>query len=81
LDALVEDYRLLRRVEARARWVAGRAVEILDPAAATIPVIAELVEPGLEPQGLLARTDAARARIQEVCERVLAANSISALAG
>ena len=49
---LLEDYRFLRVIEARARWVAGRGVETFAPDHAGT-LIAELVEPGLTRDALL----------------------------
>ena len=75
-QTLLDDYTLLRRVEARARWVAGRAVEELPD---EVAAVAELVEPGLAPEDLRERLEAARSRIRAAYQRVLAAGSIEAL--
>ena len=77
--ALLEDYRFLRLLEARARWVAGRPVEVLDADSDLLAIVAELVEPGLDGARLLERTALARARVATACARVLEAGSISAL--
>ena len=77
-EGLLEAYRFLRLLEARARWVAGRAVEAL-PAGETLAIVAELVEPGVSPAALLERTRAVRDRVREACERVLAAGTVRAL--
>ena len=77
VDALLGDYRTLRIVEARSRWLAGRAVDALDPAAA--PQVAELVEPGLAAEALLERIDAARRRIRAAFDAVVKAGSLDAL--
>ena len=74
--ALLADYAWLRRVEARARWVSGRGLEELPD---ELGAVAELVEPGLGPEGLRERVRDARARIREVYARVVAAESIGAL--
>jgi glutamate-ammonia-ligase adenylyltransferase len=75
-DALLTDYHELRRIEARARWIAGRGVERLpDDLAAT----AELVEPGLDPEALRDRVGATRRRVREAWDRVVAAGSIAGL--
>jgi glutamate-ammonia-ligase adenylyltransferase len=79
VDQLLADYHLLRVTEARARWVAGRAVEDLRTADGELAVIAELVEPGLASEELLARIDAARRRNREGYAAVIAARSIDAL--
>jgi glutamate-ammonia-ligase adenylyltransferase len=79
VDALLRDYRLLRIVEARARWIAGRAVAALDADGGELPLCAELVEPGLTPAALLERVREARRRTRDAFDAVVAANSISAL--
>ncbi len=73
---LLSDYHWLRRVEACARWAAGRPVERLPN---ELAVVAELVEPGLEPDVLREQVAAARARIRAIYDRVLARDSITAL--
>ncbi len=78
---VLDAYWLLRVVEARGRWLAGRAVESVDADSPSFAVLAELVEPGLDPAGLRARIDAARSAVRGACERVLEAGAISALAG
>ena len=80
LDGLLEDYRLLRLVEARARWVIGRAVERIPLAGEPGRLIAELLEPGLTVETLAQRLNAARARIRGAFDAVISADSISALA-
>jgi len=75
---LLADYALLRRVEARARWVAGRGLEELP---AELEVIAELVEAGLTGAGLRKRVAELRTRIREAYDRVIAAGTIAALKG
>jgi glutamate-ammonia-ligase adenylyltransferase len=79
-DALLAEYAFLRRVESRARWVAGRAVEAVELAPPAGPAVAELVAPGLAPRELGARIAAARARIAKAFEAVLEAGTIAALA-
>jgi hypothetical protein len=74
--ALLGDYQLLRRVEACARWVAGRAVEQLP---ADLAAAAELVEPGLTGDALRERVAAARLRIRAAYDRVVAQGTIGAL--
>jgi len=77
-EELLSDYQLLRRVEACARWVAGRAVERLP---GELTMIAELVETGLAPEALRERVAAARRRIRAAYDRVIALGSIAGLAG
>jgi hypothetical protein len=79
VDALLRDYRLLRIVEARARWIAGRAVEVLEANGDALPLIAELVEPGLTAAALLERIRQARRRTRADFDEVVLANSIAAL--
>jgi [glutamine synthetase] adenylyltransferase / [glutamine synthetase]-adenylyl-L-tyrosine phosphorylase len=77
VDALLDDYRTLRVVEARSRWLAGRAVDSFDPAAAA--PLAELVEPGLSADALVGRVDAARRRIRASFDAVVKAGTLDAL--
>jgi glutamate-ammonia-ligase adenylyltransferase len=79
VQGILEAYRFLRVVEARARWVAGRAVDLLPTETESLAVVAELVEPGLDPVELLERTHAARGEVREALEQVLAAGTITAL--
>ncbi len=81
VSALLEGYHLLRALEARARWVAGRPVERLDPDPDGLAAVAELLEPGLDAAGLLTRSAAVRAQVIECCDDVIHAGTISALAG
>jgi glutamate-ammonia-ligase adenylyltransferase len=79
IEALLEDYRLLRIAEARARWVAGRGIEILYAGDPQLPITAELVEPGLSPQALFERLRGARERIRGAYEAVIDGGTIGAL--
>ena len=76
-EALLADYTLLRRLEAAARWAAGRPVEALDEQ--TLPVAAALSEPELTGADLRERLEAARARVRATWIRVTEAGSIEAL--
>jgi len=76
--ALLADYAVLRVVEARARWVAGRAVEEIPAEGEGLVAIAELTEPGLAPAELLGRIRAVRRRIRTVYQAVVAAEAIAA---
>ena len=79
VEALVADYALLRRVEACARWLAGRAVETLPLQGDAADLVADLVRPGASARELVASVAAARARIAAVFERVAAKGSVEAL--
>jgi glutamate-ammonia-ligase adenylyltransferase len=79
VEALLADYELLRRVEAAARWIAGRPVEDFDREGPALAALAELVQPGRPPEELVAEVEAARARIRAAYGRVVEAGSISAL--
>jgi hypothetical protein len=68
---------MLRVVEARARWIAGRGIEEID--ADDLPLVAELVEPGLAADLLRDRLADARARIRAAWDSVVAADSLRAL--
>lgn len=77
-EPVLADYFFLRRVEACARWAAGRGVEAV--AAEALPLVAELVEPGWPGEALGEALTAARERVRDAYSRVVAANSIDALA-
>lgn len=79
LAVLLGDYALLRLVEARARWVVGRAVERIPLRGDSAQLIAELVEPGLAPAGLGERLADARGRIRAAFDAVTRADTIAAL--
>ncbi len=81
VDALLQDYAFLRRIEACARWLAGRAVETLAIQAETGGLVADLVSPGESAAGLAARVGDARARVAAAFEAVAAAASIDAVGG
>jgi len=78
-DALLEDYALLRRVEATARWMAGRAVEAVDASGDALDVVAELCQPAWRGELLRDRLDGARRRIRAAYRRVVDSGSIAAL--
>jgi len=80
IEALARDYAWLRLVEARARWLAGRGVEVVELAEPGGSVVAELVEPGLRAKELGSRIAAARARIAAAFDEVAAAGTIGAIA-
>jgi glutamate-ammonia-ligase adenylyltransferase len=77
VEALLADYHTLRVVEARARWLAGRGVDVVDGHSAG--AVAELVEPGLDARALEARLQATRRRIRACFDAVVKAGSIDAL--
>jgi glutamate-ammonia-ligase adenylyltransferase len=78
-EALIGAYAWLRRLEACARWIAGRAVEHVRLASETAGMVAELVEPGQSLDALARRTRDAQSRVRDAYESVLAARSIDAL--
>jgi glutamate-ammonia-ligase adenylyltransferase len=80
VDRLLADYRFLRIVEARARWVAGRAIEALDTASEGLGAVAALVEPGMAPGSLLEEIASARRGIREAYDAVIEADTIDAVA-
>lgn len=80
LDPLLADYMTLRIVEARCRWVRGRAIEELETGNDILGVVAELVEPGLSGDELLGRIAAVRERVRAAFDRVIAAGTIHVLA-
>jgi glutamate-ammonia-ligase adenylyltransferase len=79
VEALLADYELLRRVEAAARWMAGRPVEDFEREGPAVAALAELVRPGQAPEELVAHVEAARARIRDAYARVVEAGSIAVL--
>jgi glutamate-ammonia-ligase adenylyltransferase len=79
VDAVIDAYHLLRRVAARARWVAGRATESLRTSPDTLGTVAELLEPGLDTVKLLEQIRTAREHVRAACESVLTADTITAL--
>jgi glutamate-ammonia-ligase adenylyltransferase len=80
VDRLLADYRFLRIVEARARWVAGRSIEALGTASEGLGAVAALVEPGLAPAALLEEIARARRGIREAYDAVIEADTITAIA-
>jgi len=80
VDGILEDYAMLRRVEAAARWSAGRPVESVPAAGEARDVVAELATPGESGDALAERVSAARRRIRDAYDGVIAAGGIAALA-
>lgn len=80
IEALARDYAWLRRVESRARWLAGRGVEWVDLSEPGGSIVAELVEPGLRANGLAARIAEARSRVATDLDAVFAAGTLDAIA-
>ncbi len=78
VDALLEDYAFLRRVEARARLLSGRAVEAVDVEGPDGGILAELMAPEGEGE-LAAATDATRKRVRAAFRDVIDAGSIAVL--
>jgi len=80
VERLLEDYAFLRRVEACARWLAGRPVESAARSGEAADWLADLVSPGSTAEALDAELWAARERIAAGFERVAAKETIEALA-
>jgi glutamine synthetase adenylyltransferase len=78
-EELIAAYTFLRRFEACARWVAGRAVESLRAKSEAAGPVAELVEAGRGVDVLVRRVREATAEIRAAYETVTAAGSIAAL--
>ena len=79
VEVLLGHYAFLRRLEARARLLAGRGVEGVSTAPDALARVAELVLPGLSGPELLARQSALRAELRREWLRVVDANTIAAL--
>lgn len=81
VERLLAGYAVLRRVEACARWVSGRAVETLEPASESFPLVAALAAPAEPGDELVSRLAAARREIRSAFEAVTEAGSVRALEG
>ena len=79
VESLLRDYAFLRRVEACARWLAGRAVETLALGGEAWPQLADLVAPGQPVERLAPSLAAARERIAQGFEAVCAKETVDAL--
>jgi len=79
VEELLAEYALLRRVEANARWMAGRAVEAQATRPDALAAAAELAGPGFTGPELRKRLDQARERIRKAYDRVIASGTITAL--
>jgi len=80
VEALLVDYAFLRRVEACARWLAGRAVESIAKTGEQAEWLADLVEPGQSAGRVMQDLAASRDRIAQAFERVCAKQTVAALA-
>jgi hypothetical protein len=80
-EALLAEYAFLRQLEARVRWIHGRALEHFDPADPLADAVADLVERGLTLPALLERLAAARDHVRAAYQRVIEAGTIAGLAG
>lgn len=74
-------YRLLRRVESRARWISRRPVEQLDRNDPRFPEISELCEPGWSPELLDTQIGEARKTLRRAYDRVIQAGTARGLGG
>jgi glutamate-ammonia-ligase adenylyltransferase len=81
VEALIADYAFLRRIEACARWHAGRPIETLALQGETAEIVADLVEPGVDAHALAQLLVDARERIAAAFECVAESASIEALSG
>jgi glutamate-ammonia-ligase adenylyltransferase len=81
VEAILVAYRWLRRLEARARLVAGRAVEHIGSEPEAHAVLAELVEAGSVADTFQERMASVRREVRLAFERVSEAGTIRALGG
>jgi glutamine synthetase adenylyltransferase len=79
VDGLLGHYRFLRRLEARVRWVADRALEVLDPGSELGELVAALLAPGERPASLWSRVEEERGEVAREIESVLRAGSVRVL--
>ena len=80
VEQLLEGYALLRRVESRSRWLAGRASETLPTQGESAEQIAELVAPGMTADALVRMLQRTCTQIRAAYRAVIHAGSIRALA-
>jgi hypothetical protein len=66
-------------VESRARWVAGRPVEDARTDGDELALLAELVDPNIEPAALFESITEAQKRIRTAFESAVEHSTISAL--
>ena len=78
---LCETYAFLRRVEARARWAAGRPVEVIDPRGDAFAELAELCEPRSAPESIRGRIEETRGFVRAAYRSVVERGTIRALEG
>ncbi len=78
-EQLLAAYTLLRRVEACARWVLGRAADVLEPEAESFEAIAALAFPGEAKGALGAHVARARRTIRSAFRAVVESGAIEAL--
>jgi len=79
LETLLEAYGELRRIEALARWVSGRAIEVFDPKSEAFALSADVADPTQGVDGLLDRIASGRAAIRSTFHDVLSKGTIEAL--
>lgn len=79
VDELLEGYSFLRRIEARVRWLAGRPVEHLFTEGEVPSLVADLLEPGLDPERLLTRLAEVREATRAAYDDVISRGSIRSL--
>ena len=76
---LLKDYALLRLVESRVRWIAGRSVDDARTDGDEFVLLAEFVDQDIEPPVLLEEISAAQERIRAAFESVIERGAISTL--
>jgi glutamate-ammonia-ligase adenylyltransferase len=81
VSQLLADYRFVRLVESRARWIARRSVDEVRADGDDLELLAELVAPGIVPTTLIAELTAAQSRIRSAFDAVMEGSSIEAIAG
>jgi len=79
VEALLAAYDFLRRVEARNRWVAGRAVEAFDPRGEGAPLVVALTAPDDGLGALIERIAETRALVRAAFRAVVHAGTIEVL--
>lgn len=80
VEAVLSAYDFLRRVEARNRWVSGRAVESFDPGGEGAPLVVALTAPEDGVAALMERIAETRALVRAAFRAVVHSGTIGVLA-